>query len=105
MQIGWISLDSFRAGLDIDAKAAIPPADRQRGYDRLGRGDSGWGQARLQAAPCTATMQDQDKATRLEGRQAGGGPGWYGSNKRRVTCAREPTTKMRKRGQGGLAVA
>lgn len=35
VQIGWISLDSFRAGLDIDAKAVR--VDRQQGHDRIGQ--------------------------------------------------------------------
>lgn len=51
-------------------------------------------------------MQDQDKANRLEARQAEGGTWVVCEQKRRVTCARVPeTTNVKKRGQPRLAEA
>ena len=95
-------LESSRAGEILTQGQQYLRRTRYEGT--TGRGDSGSGQARLQHAPCTVTMQDEDKATRLEARQAEGGTWVVCEQKRRVTCARVPkTTNVKKRGQVGLA--
>ena len=70
-----MSLDSSRTGEILTQSQRYLRRTGSEGT--TGQGDSGCGQAWLQRAPCTMTMQD--KAMALEARQAEEGLGWYAS--------------------------